>query len=157
MNLLPIFLARQTDKNILCLMQVSLGLLQSSKWTQLHWELKENLGRKQCNPLLGWLDVDYCILGCSTVWINPQSICYSFSFLSLLTRIYWADPCGELGRFDQLLLTIKHKLTPLYIFPHSSITGSLRAVTYQELGQCILINDCVTAPLKCDHQSTILV
>lgn len=166
MNLLPIFLARQTDKNILYWMQVSLGFLQSSKWVQLHWELRGNLRQKDYNQLLR-LYVDYCILGCSNVWISPQSICYRFFGLfgfglfffplSLLARICWAYLYWERGRFGQLLLTIKYKLTSSHIFLYSSITGSLKAVTYQELGQGILIKDCRAPPLKSDHQSIMLI
>lgn len=157
MNLRPTLLALQTDKNILCLMKVSLGFLQSPKWTQLPWERRGNLRQKEYNQLLRSLDVDYCILGCTNVWINPQSICYSFSFLSLLTRICWADPYWERGRFGQLLLTIWHKQTPLHIFLYSSIKGSLKVVTYQELRQGILIKDRRACPLRSDHQSMMLV
>lgn len=122
------------------------------KMNSLHWDLRVNPRQKEYNHLLRRLDVDYCVLGCFNVWINLWSICYSFSFLFLLTRICWADPYWETGRFHQLLLTIRHKLTPLHMYLYSSITGSLKVVIYQQLGQGILIKDCRAPPLKSDHQ-----
>lgn len=127
MNLWPIFLALQTNRNILRLMQISLGFLQSSKWTQLHWDLKRNLRGKECNQLLRRLDVDCCTLGCSNIWINPPSICYSFSLSSLLTSKCWANPNWKRGRFGQLLCNRRCKLTPLHISVSSSHTESSKS------------------------------
>jgi len=108
-------------------MQISLGFLQLSKWTQLHWDLKRNLRGKECNQLLRRLDVDYCTLGCSNIWINPPSICYSFSLSSLLTRKRWADPHWKRGRSGQLLCNRICKLMPLRISVSSSLTGSSKS------------------------------
>lgn len=60
----------------------------------------------------------------------------------------------ERGRFGQLLLSCRYKLTPLQLLLYSSITGHLKVVIYLELGQGILIKDSRIPPLKSHHRSS---